>query len=180
MEAFCIVNSHYGKLPDGWEICLLSELWTLISGRDLTPSEYTDNETGIPYITGASNFKNGDLTISRWTDCPKVVAKSGDLFLTCKGTVGELYINDKGDVHIARQIMAIRNEFNFNVEFLKFTLLHHVSQIVNSAKGIIPGISREDVLNLDIPFPPLEEQKRIVTAIEATLEQIEKIAENLS
>ena len=148
-------NSHYADLPETWAVYQLSDLWTLLSGRDLTPLEYADTNIGIPYITGASNFDNGDLIINRWTNCPKVIAQNDDLLLTCKGTVGEIIINNKGDVHIARQIMAIRNNYSLSVNFFKYALSHSIQNVVGAARGIIPGISREDVLYIKLPLPPL-------------------------
>jgi len=164
------------NLPKTWEWYKLSSLWDLLSGRDLTPSEYSAHKIGIPYITGASNFTDKDLLINRWTDCPKVIAKNGDLLITCKGTVGTMKINTQGDVHIARQIMAIKNRVDLNAEFLMIVLTSFVTQITLAAKGIIPGISREDLLDMLIPLPPLAEQRRIVTAIETAFEQLDAIA----
>ncbi len=34
-------------------------------------------------------------------------------------------------------------------------------EIKQAAKGLIPGISREDILNLIIPVPPEKQQKEI-------------------
>lgn len=51
------------EIPQNWCFVRLKELWELISGRDLSPSEYNDNQDGIPYITGASNFKNGRIEL---------------------------------------------------------------------------------------------------------------------
>ena len=104
-----IDNSIPFEIPENWRFIRLKELWELISGRDLSPSEYNDNQDGIPYITGASNFRNGKIELVRWTPSPKVITKQGDLLLTCKGTVGEMAFNDFGNAHIARQIVAIRN-----------------------------------------------------------------------
>ena len=39
-------------LPDDWAFVRLKEIWELISGRDLSLSEYNADGTGIPYITG--------------------------------------------------------------------------------------------------------------------------------
>lgn len=106
------------ELPDGWFFVRLKELWELISGRDLSPSEYNADGVGIPYITGASNFVDGKVELARWTTSPQVITEAGDLLLTCKGTIGGMAFNDFGNAHIARQIMAIRNTFALNSEYL--------------------------------------------------------------
>jgi type I restriction enzyme S subunit len=89
-------------------------------------------------------------------------------------------INTQGEMHIARQIMAIRNSNSLNVEFLQIVLASFIVQITLAAKGIIPGISREDLLNLLIPCPPLNEQNRIVNAVSEANITLAEIAENLS
>ena len=110
------------EIPDDWRIIRFKDIWELISGRDLSPSEYNDENIGIPYITGASNFNKGNIELARWTPNPQVITQYGDLLITCKGTIGEMAFNDFGDAHIARQIMAIRNTFNLNSEFLSYCL----------------------------------------------------------
>ena len=39
------------ELPDGWEFVRLKELWELISGRDLSSSEYNAEGAGIPGLS---------------------------------------------------------------------------------------------------------------------------------
>lgn len=177
-------NSYYEKMPfevpKTWQWYRLSECWDLLSGRDLTPSEYSAEPVGIPYITGASNFIDDELTINRWTKYPKVVAKNGDLLITCKGTVGAMRINTQGELHIARQIMVIRNRSGLNPEFLQIVMASFILQITSAAKGIIPGISREDLLDLIIPCPPIKEQARIVAAVDKLQSLLAEIAENLN
>ena len=160
-----IDNSIPFEIPENWCFIRLKELWKLISGRDLSPSEYNDNQDGIPYITGASNFRNGKIELVRWTSSPQVITKQGDLLLTCKGTVGELAFNDFGNAHIARQIMAIRNTYGLNVEYLSFCISFYIEEIKAVAKGLIPGISREDILNLILPIPPENYQRLVVSQI---------------
>lgn len=133
------------ELPKDWEFIRLNEIWDLISGRDLSPSEYNDNGVGVPYITGASNFSNDKVELVRWTDSPQVLTETGDLLFTCKGTIGEMAFNDFGTAHIARQIMAIRNTFGLNTEYLAFCMKFYIHKIKDAAKGLIPGISREAV-----------------------------------
>ena len=141
-------------MPEYWAFIRLKTTWELISGRDLSPSEYNDKNDGIPYITGASNFRNGYISLVRWTTVPQVITRRGDLLLTCKGTIGEIAHNNFGEAHIARQIMAIHNNYSLNVDFLALCIEYSMPKIKQAAKGLIPGISREDILSLVIPIPP--------------------------
>ena len=175
-----IDNSIPFEIPENWCFIRLKELWKLISGRDLSPSEYNDNQDGIPYITGASNFRNGKIELVRWTPSPQVITKQGDLLLTCKGTVGEMAFNDFGNAHIARQIMAIRNTYGLNVEYLSFCISFYIEEIKAVAKGIIPGISREDILNLILPIPPENYQRLVISQIRKSNHTLYLIEKSLS
>lgn len=167
-------------MPDDWEIIRFKDIWELVSGRDLSLSEYNDKNIGIPYITGASNFNNGSIELVRWTPNPQVITHYGDLLITCKGTIGEMAFNDFGDAHIARQIMAIRNTFNLNSEFLSYCICFYINSIKASAKGIIPGISREDILNLILPIPSIDYQERVVAYIKKTNLFLSSLEKSLS
>lgn len=155
-------------------------MWELISGRDLTSSEYNDDNIGVPYITGASNFNNGKVELVRWTSAPQVVTQNGDLLITCKGTVGEIAFNNFGEAHIARQIMAIRNIFSLNSKYLSLCICFYINAIKESAKGLIPGISRENILSLILPIPPEKYQKEVVAQIEKTSKLLAFIERNLN
>ena len=171
----CIDEEIPFKLPEGWAFIRLKTAWKLISGRDLSPSDYNDKNNGIPYITGASNFKNGHVSLVRWTPVPQVITQKGDLLLTCKGTIGEIAYNNFGKAHIARQIMAIRNNYSLNVDFLALCIEYSMTKIKQAAKGLIPGISREDILNLVIPIPPTKEQEKICDKLKVTFSAIKHI-----
>ena len=176
----CIDEKISFELPEGWAFIRLNTAWELISGRDLSPSEYNNKNDGIPYITGASNFKNGHISLVRWTPVPQVITRRGDLLLTCKGTIGEIAHNNFGEAHIARQIMAIRNIYSLNVDFLALCIEYSMTKIKQAAKGLIPGISREDILNLVIPIPPTKEQENICNKLKVTFSAIEHIEKSLN
>lgn len=110
-----------------------------------------------------------DIIINRGTGKPVTISCLGDLLITCKGTIGELAFNHVGDVHIARQIMAIRKTDYINLKFLKFFLMSRVDEIQKQAISMISGISREDMLGFYFPLPPLEEQEEIVKKVEELL-----------
>ena len=46
----CIDEEIPFEFPEGWAFIRLNTAWELISGRDLSPSEYNDKNDEIPYI----------------------------------------------------------------------------------------------------------------------------------
>ena len=166
-EPVCIDDEIPFDIPDTWEWCKFENIIELISGRDLKKTQYNDLNKGIPYVTGASNIINNQLLINRWTEEPAVIAIKKDILLSCKGTIGKILILNEDKVHIARQIMSIRliDETLINREYIVIFLMYYVNNLINIAKSMIPGISREDVLKINIPLPPLNEQKRMVKEI---------------
>lgn len=109
------------EIPESWKWVRLGEIISLISGRDLATKDFNVTEQGLPYITGASNFNLGRLTVSRWTENPKVISKCGDLLITVKGTIGDMHFQEIEEAHIARQVMAIRNVSEISLKYIMST-----------------------------------------------------------
>ena len=160
-------NLHYEGCPIGWQVVTLKEIVSLYSGRDLEAARCNAEHRGIPYLVGASCIDNQNISVYRWTENPEVVAKINDTLLSCKGTVGEVVLNQLGDVHIARQFMAIRSKSPQLIlpKYIELIIKASIEGLRNTARGIIPGISREDILEMIVAIPPLAEQKRILTRI---------------
>ena len=158
-------------IPENWQWIKLDQGISLLSGRDLEPSQYNDLHHGIPYITGASNFVNSNLIINRWTEAPITISNKGDLLLTCKGTIGSMAFNDIGQIHIARQVMAITSH-GIDLKYIKCFLQSNLSILEKNANSMIPGISRSTLLGMLFPLPPFKEQQCIVAQIEKLFEQL--------
>ena len=170
----CIEDEIPFDIPNGWIWCRLSQIITLFSGQDLDPSRYNNEGNGIPYITGASNLEDGKVAINRWTDSPTTHATDGDLLITCKGSgVGKMAWCDICDAHIARQIMALRCVDGLLSGFLEIVISAMLSNIRSKANGLIPGLSREIILEMMFPLPSLEEQKRICSKSREILSYID-------
>ena len=177
-------NSHYEKLgenerciddeipfeiPETWQWCRLSSVISLLSGQDFEPSGYNSAKNGIPYITGASNLDNGKIIINRWTVTPRNIAEKGQLLIVCKGAgVGKMAILQEEKAHIARQVMSV-NAIKIKPIYLQLILQFNIPNIRKNMQGVIPGISRDDILNLLIPIPPISEQVRIIDRLDELL-----------
>ncbi|HIQ98387.1 MAG TPA: restriction endonuclease subunit S [Candidatus Scybalocola faecavium] len=169
------------ELPVNWMWCRFSEVIELFSGQDLTPDRYSDIPQGIPYLTGASNLERGHVIINRWTSAATTHATIGDLLLIVKGSgVGKMAICNIEDAHIARQIMALRCRNGISQEYLQIVVSAFLTEIIDQANGIIPGIRREVVLNTLFPLPPSSEQLRISAKVKRITDELQTIEKCLS
>ena len=82
-------------------------------------------------------------------------------------------------IHIARQIQIIRNFSNaISLSYVKSVVEANLQTIISNAQGVIPGISREHILNLLIPLPPTNEQYEIDKKLQEILPFIDRYAKS--
>ena len=162
----CIEDEIPFELPKGWAWARLGNVIELVSGRDLTPDQYSDQLKGTIYITGPSCLSDEGVLLKRWTSEPSVYAYAGDVLLVCKGAgYGKTVICDVKEAHIARQIMAIKQTPHLDMRYVKHYLDANAARIKEQGQGVIPGIDRNSVLSLLFAVPPLKEQQRIVANV---------------
>ncbi|QOV23182.1 restriction endonuclease subunit S [Anabaenopsis elenkinii] len=160
------------KLPVGWEWTRLDDICSKITdGVHKTP-KYT--ECGIPFLS-VTQLKNGMLDFSNTKYIShedheiyyqRCNPEKGDI-LICKvgGTIG---ITTVVEVDIEFSIfvqLALIKQIIVNPYYLKFVLLSDEVQNYikeNSVGSAIPYISLEKLKYIQVPLPPLAEQKRIV------------------
>ena len=159
----------------------LGSVCSLISGQHIEAAKYNSSGRGTPYLTGPSDFGEKYPLVSKWTEHPKVLAKPGDILITVKGSgVGKInLLSDESSVAISRQLMAVRvsrANRDYVYAFLQTAFEHFQSQSTGAA---IPGISRTQVLDLELPLPSLSEQERIVAILDEAFADIAKAKANV-
>ena len=151
----------------GWIESRLGDVCDLISGQHIEASDYNNENRGIAYLTGPSDFGELHPIITKWTEKPKRTALQDDILITVKGSgVGKINLLDSKEVAISRQLMAVRTK-GFSTKLLYWFLslkFEHFQSLANGAA--IPGISRHDVLDLKFSFPAGNGQTELVGVIE--------------
>jgi len=145
----------------------------LISGQHIESANANTDGIGVPYLTGPADFIGKKAYATKHTVSPKVCCDKNDILITVKGSgTGSIAIADQ-KYCISRQLMAIRCEM-IDPIFTQY-LIENNERIFNSnAAGLIPGMSRIDVLNLKVPEIQLPEQKAIADLLSTWDEAIEK------
>ena len=175
LEAALVPESEQPyPVPRNWCWIKFGAIIELISGRDAKSTDYNSLGIGIPYILGASNLENNMFTIERWIEKPQVISLKNDILLSVKGTIGKVYLQKEERINISRQIMSIRTGSTLLPQFT-YWLVNNISDSFREAgNGLIPGISREDILQKEIPLPPLSEQQRIIDRIESLFAKLDE------
>lgn len=106
--------------------------------------------------------------------------KSGDIIVSCAGTIGETYVLPEGIKKgiINQALMRIRLFAPINIGYflIYFDFIIKNISIKNSKGSAIKNIPSFEVFKkLLLPIPPIEEQKRIVEKLYKLMELCEEL-----
>ena len=170
-------KTKVGWIPEEWDFVPLSKDINLLSGQHIDAKYCSEEPHGIPYVTGPTCFKYGRVIHNTFTTSPSKMCRENDILVTVKGSgTGSIAKADKSYC-ISRQIMAVRSHM-WSQEFICFRFMFDTKKYKHLSGGLIPGISREDILSHCIPLPPLPEQKKIAEILstwDKSIEQMRKI-----
>lgn len=172
-------------IPENWCWCRLSEICTkLVDGDHNPPSGLTEKTNYLMLSSrNINNDKLVDLELVRYLskevfekENERTNAQKDDILFTSVGTLGRSCIFD-GSLNVCFQrSVSILKTMIYNY-FLKYCLDSTYIQnfvIANATGTAQKGFYLNQLAELIIPLPPLEEQKRIVSAIEQFMPLIEK------
>ena len=176
------------EIPDNWEWIKLGSVCTIARGGSPRPIKnyLTTSEDGINWIKIGDTEKNGKYICSTAEKIiPEGVSKSrrvyaGDFLLTNSMSFGRPYIlKIDGCIHDGWLVISQSSEI-FNQDFLYWLLssAHAYSQFCGKVGGsVVKNLNSDKVANSVFPLPPLSEQKRIVSRLEALLPYIDRYGE---
>ncbi len=144
-----------------WPMVALGEVVELNMGQAPSGSSYNEDQIGLPLIAGAGDFKNGKITAKKYTSVPTKKSVSGDIVLGIRATIGVKTISDS-EYCLGRGVAGLRSSKSIDNRFLWHVLDHVQPNLQSKARGAtFLQVSRKDIAELQIPLPPLDEQKRI-------------------
>jgi len=151
-------------VPRGWIVSKLGEGIKLISGQHVEAIYCTENPEDTPYLTGPADFSDGAIKAAKYVATPKVLCQKGDILITVKGSGTGSVIRADRCYCISRQLMAIRPT-GWCADFVFYHVILNSAKYNAAAVGLIPGITRADLLETKILIPPLSEQRKIAATL---------------
>lgn len=162
------------ELPQGWRWAKLGDICELTMGQSPPGDTYTDKPEGLPFFQGKADFAEYFPTVRIWCTQPIKVAEDGDILISVRAPVGPVNMSNL-KCCIGRGLTSIRCKDNA-INWFIFWYLHSIEkQIASLGSGSTFGaITRDDLVNLEIPLLPLGEQMRIAAKIQELMQEVER------
>jgi type I restriction enzyme S subunit len=170
------LNKVFSRAEEkGWERVKIGKIVSLQKGKKPSKLFNEKIEGSVPYLTAQ---------YMRGLEEPEYCLKTDDIILTEEKDV--LIIMDgsySGDTFIGFNgaLASTMAKFLFNKsiilpEYLYYFLRNNFEILNTKTKGAaIPHVRKDVLFNLQVPLPPLEEQKRIIVYFDKLRETIESI-----
>ena len=163
------------EIPESWEWVRLGEICEINMGQS-PKGESVNFSDGVGLIGGASDMGEIFPKIKRYTTSPTKLCKKDDLILSVRATLGRPIFSD-GIYCLGRGVCGISSSV-INKKFLRNYFFSMEKELYSKANGTtFLQVTREDIVTLFFPLPPLAEQKRIVEKVERLQELIKNLKE---
>ena len=161
------------KTHKDWLIVQLGDVTQVISGQSPKSKYYNENEKGLPFYQGKTEFRKIYLgKPTKWTKSITKIAIPNDILMSVRAPVGPVNIT-KRKICIGRGLSAIRVEI-VNQMFIFYFLKKNQSKIIGGGGSVFNSINQQSIKQIKIPLAPLPEQQAIVQKIESIFSHCEK------
>ena len=183
-----IFDDFNTDLPRNWCVAELNNIVNFVDYRGKTPHKVN---SGVFLIT-ASNIKKGymDYTRKEYISNEEYserqsrgITHEGDLLFTTEAPLGNAAICDLSECSCGQRIITFQEyeKNTINLKYLMYVLLSPLFQkeLKDNCTGTTAkGIKAVKLKHLLIPFPPFEEQERIVAKLDELLPLCEGLKES--
>ena len=170
------------EFPDGWQLQSIEDsMKAIIDYRGKTPRK---TPSGVPLIT-AKIVKDGRIMpptefiaaegYDTWMN--RGLPEPGDVVMTTEAPLGEIAQIGSCKVALGQRLITLRGKPDvLNNTYLKFAMQAAFVQNQLKARSTgttVLGISQRELREVEIPLPPLSEQRRIAHILGALDDKIE-------
>ena len=171
------VDEQPYKLPDSWVWVRLGDIEEIKMGQSPKGEEISENGL-YSFIGGPADMGDDFPKIKRFTDNSTRLSEYGDLIISVRATIGKTNISDKSYC-LGRGVCAVSTK-NIKINFLRNYIFSITNYLYSMSTGTtFSQISKEDIIKICFPLPPLEEQQEIVRVLDEVLENENKVKELL-
>lgn len=182
----CIDDEIPFEIPENWCWCRLGTIFNHNTGKALKSSNTQGTE--LTYITTSNVYWNTFVLDNLKTmffndnEIEKYTAVKGDLLVCEGGDIGRAAIwHYDTPIRIQNHIHKLRPFTKVNVKFYYYIFNLYKQKSLINGNGIgLQGLSSNALHSLIVPITPLEEQDKIVNAVDKMFSILSEIEKSLS
>lgn len=175
-----------GEVPGHWDVARLkyiAEVRGRIGFRGYTADDLVAEGEGALALGGANLSDAGRLSLDnrtylsweKYEESPEIKIQTGDVLIGQRGTCGRPVVIDRdiGPATINPSLVVLK-ELRLHPQFVTYWLMGDFAQKSFDSylnKTAVPMLSQQQIGNLPISFPELEEQQQICMHIDRKLEE---------
>jgi type I restriction enzyme S subunit len=166
-------------LLGGWLKIKLSDIAELIMGQSPPSSTYNTRGQGLPFFQGKAEFGDFYPIAIKYCSSPIKIAEVGDVLISVRAPVGPTNLCKEKSC-IGRGLAALRPSSGITTKYLFYYLRNIEDWLSTQGTGsTFTAITKEDLENIEVILPPLNEQRRIVAKLENLLGKVDACKERL-
>jgi type I restriction enzyme S subunit len=144
----------------------LVDVADIFMGQSPPGSTYNTDGNGLPFFQGKTDFGDIYPTVRMYCTEPKRIAEVNDILISVRAPVGPTNLAPIKSA-IGRGLAAIRCKDGTDVKYLLYFLRHNESKLAQLGTGsTFEAIGRDDLEDVNVPLPPLPEQRRIAALLD--------------
>lgn len=158
----------------------LEEFCKINMGQSPNSSSYNEDKNGLPFFQGNADFGELYPTARIWCSKPIKIAYKGDILISVRAPIGALNFSNC-TCCIGRGLAALTVDEDICIQKYLWYGLAGKSEELNS-KGTgsaFKAINKKILSETQIPLPPLDEQRKIVTVLDKVSSLIAKRRQQL-
>ena len=164
------------KVPENWCWARFGSVGNIILGQSPKRDDTTEDDSFIPLLSGVAELDDDSVTVKKYVKNATKLSKVGDLVISMKNNIGKSVIADK-EYCLGRGVAAFRSDC-VDITYARQLLSNFKDYLYENATGsTTPQIAGKVLQNMPIPFPPLGEQKRIVSVLESLCADLDRARE---
>ena len=186
----CIEDEIPFEVPEGWEWARLGVLAQYKKGpfgSSITKAMFIPDSPNAVKVYEQKNAINKDATLGnyyisaeKYESLKSFEVFPNDIIVSCAGTIGENFVLPigmrKGIINQALMKISL-----FDLEIMDFYLMYFDFKLKSAAQEQGHGIALKNIPPFDVlkkylvPIPPIQEQHRIVTAVNNVVSKVDFI-----
>ncbi len=176
------------ELPRGWAVSMLGELSEVVSGSTPRTTQPAYWGGDIAWVTPDDLSRSRSKTITRgarnitqagYDSCSTRLVPAGTVLYTSRAPIGYVAIA-AGPVSTNQGFKSFIPSDAFVSDYLYWFLVHATPHIRELGSGTtFPELSKSAAKTISVPVPPLNEQRRIVAAIEEQFSRLDAAGRSL-